>query len=150
MIDKSSNDYNKFKVSQYYKIQIAYINGDTIGYYSTVTIGKYTHKPKLEIDHLNINDLNSHQYTYIGKYKNDDKTERVYSYRFNLYDGDNKLVDTSGDLLHDTSLDDVALDYTTDTYTFSQDLPLNETYRIEYVVTTNNDLMSKSVRYRIT
>jgi len=59
-------------------------------------------------------------------------------------------VDTSGDLLHDTSLDDVALDYTTDTYTFSQDLPLNETYRIEYVVTTNNNLVSKSARYRIT
>jgi hypothetical protein len=42
-----------------------------------------------------------HTYKYIGFYNQDkingDTTERVYSYRFDVYDSLNKLVATSGE-----------------------------------------------------
>lgn len=137
-------DKEKFVPGQYYKIQVAYVNDGTIGYFSSVAIGKYTYKPEITINNLNKENLNSHTYTYIGNYNNADKTERIYSYKFNLYNIENKLVDTSGDLLHNSADDEP------DRYTFSQDLPIGETHRVEYVVTTVNNLIIKSPKYRIT
>ena len=141
IIDK---DKEKFVPGQYYKVQVAYVNDGIIGYFSSVAIGKYTHKPEVTINNLNKEILNSHTYTYIGNYNNADKTERVYSYKFNLYNIENKLVDTSGDLLHNSADDEP------DRYTFSQDLPIGETHRVEYIVTTVNNLIVKSPKYRIT
>jgi hypothetical protein len=73
---------------QYYKFQIAYIdNDDNIGHFSTVTVGKYTCKyNEVKILNLNRNAINSRAYSYTGFYSNNDITERVYSYRFDLYD----------------------------------------------------------------
>jgi hypothetical protein len=50
--------------------------------------------------------------------ENGDTTERVYSYRFNLYNAENVLVSTSGDLLHDTTKD-IELGKSEDEYTFA-------------------------------
>ncbi len=147
-----SEHQNKFKVGQYYKVQIAYINGDTIGYYSSVTIGKYTGKPTMSIVHLNANNLNSHSYEYTGVYKQIyDYSERVYSYRFNLYGPDNQLLQTSGDLLHDSTQDNPETNgESRDSYIFAQDLDVGKTYRVEYSVTTVNGLTVTSPAYRIT
>ena len=41
---KDSALLSKLKVGQFYKLQIAYISGGEIGYYSTVGIAKYTTK----------------------------------------------------------------------------------------------------------
>jgi hypothetical protein len=119
---------NKFRVGQYYKIQLAYIGLDgTIGYYSTVTIGKYTIKPILTIQSLNADKLNSHLYTYEGIYRQQtvdgedgDITERAYSYQFEIYDSDGSLVDSSGWLLHNSDYDDKDEPYESrDEYTFT-------------------------------
>ena len=150
-IIKDSNK-NKFKVGQYYKVQVAYVNDNMIGYYSTVAIGKYTTKPNVFINGLDETNLNSHSYTYIGIYDqvNGDKSERLALYRFDLYDSENNLIDTSGDLLHDTTKDDIeVIGQAEDSYTFSQDLDLGKTYRIEFITTTTNGLITKSSRYRI-
>ena len=144
---------NKFKIGQYYKVQVAYVNDNVIGYYSTVAIGKYTTKPNVFINGLDETILNSHNYIYTGIYdqSNKDKSERLASYRFDLYDSENNLIDSSGDLLHDTTKDDTeVIGQAEDSYTFSQDLDLGKTHRIEFIVTTINGLVTKSPRYRIT
>jgi hypothetical protein len=48
-----------------------------------------------------------YEYTGVYSQKNSgqDKTEKVYSYRFDLYDEKSELVATSGDLIHNNSLD---------------------------------------------
>lgn len=145
---------NKFRVGQFYKIQLAYVNkAGVVGYYSSVAIAKYTSLPAIKINQLQENILNSHNYTYIGVYDqsgaNKDQFERVYSYKFNLYDVENNLIDTSGDLLHSVFNDDLTEPISKDEYTFSQDLDIGKTYRIEYVVTTVNGLTVRSPRYRI-
>ena len=152
-IPKEHSKYSSFRVGQSYKIQIAYINDGTIGYYSTVGIAKYTTIPEMNINNLDTNNLNSHLYTYTGVYNqsNKDTAERVHTYQFNLYDSKNNLISTSGELLHDTTLDDSDNPgISQDTYTFSQDLDLGETYRIEYKVITINGLTVSSPRYRLT
>ena len=78
---------NTLKENQYYKVQLAYIGKDaTIGYYSTVGIIKYTTEPTLTIVSLSsepdVINLNKEQYQ--GQYYNEDSTEKVHSYRFDL------------------------------------------------------------------
>ena len=58
----------KLTVGQFYKVQIAYISNDAIGYYSTVGIVKYTTEPEMEIAGLTTEVINMHRYSYVGKY----------------------------------------------------------------------------------
>jgi hypothetical protein len=57
-----------------------------VGYYSTVGVAKYTTKPIVAIDKLSTDKKTNALYEYTGTYKNDDKTEKVYSYNFTIYD----------------------------------------------------------------
>lgn len=59
---------SRLTVGQFYKVQIAYISKDSIGYYSTVGITKFTTYPDLEIPGLSTEVINMHRYSYIGKY----------------------------------------------------------------------------------
>lgn len=137
-----------FKVGAFYKIQIAYIGEDEeIGYFSSVAMGKHTYKPELSISGL-IEGTNTHSYSYEGLYESADLTERVYSYRFDLYNELGVLVDTSGTLLHNAD-SDINNSASIDRYTFSQDLPIGKKYKIKYTVITNNGL-EESVNYFIT
>jgi len=95
-------------VGQYYKLQIAFVENDYIGYYSSMAVVKYTSRPsKFEISGLKEDSQNIHTYSYTGVYsqENRDVTERVYSYRFDLCSTDGTLIDTSGELLHNSNLD---------------------------------------------
>ena len=148
---------NKLKIGQYYKIQIAYVNkgdeetdiGKMIGYYSTVAVVKYTTQPNVSIDKLESGQINMHQYQYVGKYyQSGDKSERAYSYHFNLYDNNMNLIQTSGEQIHN-SFNDTELYESHDTYNIEQDLKINQSYYLEYVVTTVNNLKVPSVKYRI-
>lgn len=138
-----------FKVGAFYKIQIAYIDKEdnTVGYFSSVTMGKYTVKPKLSIFGLTEGN-NAHSYSYEGLYESADLTERVYSYRFDLYNELGVLVDTSGTLLHNAD-SDINNSASIDRHIFSQDLPVGKKYKIKYTVITNNGL-EESVNYFIT
>lgn len=142
---------NSFKIGQHYKIQIAYIAQDktTIGYFSTVGVVKYTSKPSVTIEGLETANINTHQYNYVGKYVNkNDSSERVYSYCFNLYNQQNELIKTSGKKIHNIELD-VNLKEQIDIFNIEQDLSINQSYYLEYIVTTVNGLTETSGRYRI-
>ena len=143
---------NRLKVGQHYKIQIAYIANDenrTVGYFSTVGVVKYTAAPFVTIDGLKVNEINMHQYDYIGLYCNSgDSAERLYSYCFNLYDGNNNLIQSSGEKIHNAELD-MTLSEQHDIYNFEQDLEVNRSYYLEYVITTINGLIASSGKYRI-
>lgn len=171
----------RFKVGQFYKVQLAYLMVDIqnknkwynqylsgkitlqqyeekifdkseVGYYSSVGILKYTTKPKVYISQLNQNSLNSHLYTYIGYYEQTDGdiSEKVYSYRFNLYSSDGiTILKTSEEQLHN-SLNDTNMNLSQDIFSINTDLVDNKTYYIQYIITTTNKIVVSSPKYRIT
>lgn len=143
--EEGKRKINALKTGQFYKIQIAYIdNAGIVGYYSNVGIAKYTCKPTVLIRQLNYNQLNTHLHFYEGEYVNSDLNERPYSYCFIIYDENNEVFASSGELLYDTSVDS-DLVYCT----FPQELPSNGIYQIEYKITTVNGLKTSSGRYNI-
>ena len=78
----------EYKVGQSYKIQIAFVDiQGNAGYYSTVGVAKYTTQPNVYIEGLGADVINSHNYYYTGVYsqKDGDTTEKMYSYRFRIY-----------------------------------------------------------------
>ena len=138
------------QAGQYYKVQIACIDKNGIvGYYSTVGVIKCISKPRVYIKDRE-NTVNN-TYDYVGVYSqegNDDQTEKVYSYCFNLYDENNKLIATSGTQLHN-SANDKELYESTDSWTIRKNLEPNLHYQIGYSVTTMNGYVSNEVRYTI-
>lgn len=133
-------DPSLFTPGQFYKIQIAGVVNEVVGYYSTIGVFKYTTIPNLE---MTINN-----YNFIGTYNQDggDITEKVYSYCFDLYENDN-IIFTSGELIHDSS-SDLEKSESNDTWElkeyFIQDNSQN--YYIEYTVKTiNNYIKSMKV-----
>lgn len=143
-------DNGKLKVGNFYKIQIAFIGLTEIGYYSSVGVGKYTTKPQIYINDFQNNFSNTHSYKYTGIYsqKDGDITERVYSYKFTVYDQDNNVVATSGEQLHNSS-NDVETYESYDEYIFTYDLQENVKYKIQYSVTTINGMTISTPKYRI-
>lgn len=141
---------NKMREGQYYKFQIAYIdNDDNIGHFSTVTVGKYTCKyNEVKILNLNRNAINSRAYSYTGFYSNNDITERVYSYRFDLYDQFYNLQYTTGDQLHNSE-NDITASESYDSCDLLLELEVDKVYFLQYTVTTINNLTIRSSRYRI-
>lgn len=142
---------NKLTVGQYYKIQIAYVGmDDVVGYYSTVGVAKYTTMPDIAIDGLEFKVINTHQYRYLGTYsqKNKDITERVYSYRFDIYDINRNIIATSGDLLHNRN-NDINNYESQDEWVYQKDLDIDTPYYIQYTVKTLNNLTIATSGYRI-
>lgn len=144
------------KVGQYYKAQLAYVDENGItGHFSTVGVFKYTADPLLQIEHLSMSEVNKHRGTYIGYYsqKNLDPSEKVYSYRFKLFDSNGALVEDSGELLHNSEVDDSNEELhpyeSYDRYTFYTDLETNQSYYVNYSITTLNGYKKSSPRYRI-
>lgn len=140
---------SKIKPGQFLKAQLAYINTDnnteTIGYYSTVGVIKYTDKPEISIENLSLESTNNFQNTYIGKYKSNDVSEKHYLYKFSIYKLNNgkkeELVDTSDWLLHDNSNEE-------DFYSFNNEIEDTETYGLEYTVKTINGLEESTELYQ--
>lgn len=147
----NKNEVSQMKPGLSYKFQLAYIDKtDTVGYYSTVGVGKYTKKPDVYIEGLTIGQVNSHQYQYNGFYsqKNKDTTETVYSYIFNVYNSDNEIIATSGEQLHNSSTDtEIYESY--DEFFFPKELEIDKNYYIQYTVNTINNLTISSPKYRI-
>lgn len=140
-----------FLVGQYYKVQLAYIDSaGVIGYYSTVGIIKCTTKPVVQIEGLTFGQANTHNYSYTGVYsqKGGDVTEKMYSYRFVLYDANDNIIVDSGEKLHNTSFDNISYESHED-FLISRDLDLNHSYYIQFIVTTTNLLTIKSLKYRV-
>jgi len=75
---------------------------------------------------------------YSATYTCEDITEKIYSYTFNLYDTDGKLLDSSGEKLHD-STGDV---YRSQTDTWVPAILLDNTMNcsLEFIATTINSM----------
>jgi hypothetical protein len=160
--DIQSDMYVKFNVSsiqsqlnigQYYKIQLAYINKQSvIGYYSTVGVVKYTTEPVVEISGLTFGSVNMHNYRYVGVYSQasdgQDSTEKMYSSRFKVYDNDDNIIKDSGEIIHNIN-NDIIPNESQEEFVLSMDLNLDTSYYIQFSVTTTNGLEKSSNRYRI-
>lgn len=159
-LDESNNP---IKIGQYLKVQLAYVANDgagTVGYFSTVAVVKYTGKPTVYIQEAqreNISEIPVFRKYYTGVYKPEtDPSERPYSYCFYLYDRNQGLVESSGWLLHNTSVNKVddakaslTLSQTVDTYEYTTALKLNDEYYLQYGVRTINNLEIYSPLYSV-
>ena len=145
--------------SQYYRAQLAFVQNDEIGYYSTVGIIKCIAKPTVYIASFANNqeaflkdDINQFDNTFLGVYQQDtsygDSTEKAYSYKFELFDNYKNLILTSDELIHDITQDTYS-DRSSDIWMITQDLPVGEVYKLRYTVTTLNGLIISSVDYRV-
>lgn len=120
------------------------------GYYSSIGTTKYTTKPTVRINDFKENSLNNFTNNYIGYYDqtNGDNSERVYSYRFDIYNLKNEIIASSGECLHNSSTDTNA-DWSVDNYFTGKDLPYDVIHKIQYTVTTANKMVVTSPKYRI-
>ena len=168
---------NAFNEGQFYKVQLAYYNYKTeavlnpttgkyeetimdvvnsdnfvIGYYSTVGIVKCISKPTIYIEGYSSSSVNLFNGSFLGVYDqgdNFDKTEKVYSYRFDFYDMDDNIVQTSGELIHNIN-NDSNNSYSIDRYICNDFIKPTETYKLVYTVTTMNGYVGSSPRYKVT
>lgn len=144
------NANQKFKAGTFYKAQIAYVVGDEIGYYSTVGVIKCTTKPQVTIEDLTDKE-NDSKSTYLGHYsqQNQDATEKVYSYKFTIYDTDKQTIfETTDELIHNHQHDDEIYE-SIDIYEPRRALKDNHVYYIQYSGITTNDLEFVSPMYQI-
>ena len=144
-----SNKNLPLLIGQYYKVQLAYKSAGVVGFYSGVTTFKFTSRPEVTIQQLDTSSSNIHFYNYTGHYYNSDRSEKVYSYEFNLFDGSNKLVASSGEKLHNSSSDTDTYS-STDQWTTRYGLQPGSMYTIVYKVKTLNGLEYSSPAYIIT
>lgn len=137
-------------IGQFYKVQLAFIDRvESIGYYSSTAVAKYTTKPLIEISGLNSNKTNNHMYRYVGVYsqKTGDATEKMYSSRLVLQDSLNIVYD-SGEVIHCVRDDDSNRE-AHEEFVIPNELEENKSYYMTYSVTTNNGLAIQSSQYRI-
>lgn len=139
---------NLLNEGQYYKVQLAYYTEENEkevpGFYSTVSVTKYTTKPNVEIL------KNSDGVSYFGIYSqvNGDITEKVYSYQFDLKDNKGNIIETSGEQLHNSSFDTENYE-SIDSFTLTRELEKNQMYYLTYKVTTINGLEVTSAATQI-
>ena len=124
-------DVSKFNVGQYYKVQIAYVDGtDEIGYYSSVGIIKYIATPSITCTQRT--DMGDFYYRGVYTPNEEDKTEKFYSSHFDLYEN-NVLIESTEEKLHMDS----ETDY--EDYEIRRDLDFdNNVYKVEFVATSVN------------
>lgn len=146
---------SKLKVGTFYKVQLAYVSkSNEVGYYSTVGIVKYTTKPIVRIDNLSDREPNTTHMTYYGFYSQTsqdvarDATEKVYSYQFVITDKEENIIADSGVQIHNNENNTLTYE-SMDEWTFPDTLTKNETYYIQYIVTTVNKAVVKSQKYKI-
>ena len=142
---------NYLTIGQYYKVQVAYLNGNDVGYYSSVGIIKYTTFPTLSIPQLENNKYSVYEYTGVYSQEGEDKdsTEKIYSYRFDLRNGNQDLIATSGDQLHNSEKDSQSTSKTVDVWLSKIELENNKIHYLTYSVTTMNGLTHSSRSYQV-
>ena len=139
-----------FNIGQYYKFQIAYMNQETVGYFSSIGVSKCLSKPNISIKDYFSNKENQFQQEFIGIYEDSEEniiSEKPYSYCFNIYDNFNNLWETSGELIHNSIKDETNIYY--DSYIPKSNIKENVVFYIEYEVKTINHLILKTPKYPI-
>lgn len=139
---------DKMRVGQFYKLQIAYITASGTGQYSSAGTAKFTTKPSVTINNLKPKVSNAFQNSYIGCYEQEDVTEKVYDYCFNVYGPDKTLYWTSGTQLHN-STNDSSPNYSEDYYVLNKEIIFEQPHYIQYEINTINGLSLKSPLYKV-
>lgn len=155
---------DKLNIGQHYKVQLAYINKEgekqkLVGYYSTIGVVKYTAEPLVYIEGLTSN-INQHIYNYIGVYKIPsypvngqtvyDTNEKVYSHHFTIEDKEHNIIYQTEELIHQGINDDETNLYTQhDPFSYTREFEEGMSYYIQYTVTTMNDMVVSSPKYRL-
>lgn len=125
-----------FNIGQYYKIQLAYVQNEThdIGYYSSVGVAKYTAQPL-----VGVTEPEDGSMIYGGLYEVNplDKTEKWYSYQFDLVEYEDgsligTVIDTTGLQLHTNIEKDYEL------YEILKQLDETKSYKIVFTATSVN------------
>lgn len=137
-----------YTVGQYYRVQLAFIRGSEIGYYSTIGVIKYTTLPVVELVDLNKKTTNLHSYEYVGSYTQTDATEKLYSSRIQLFDANDNIIEDSGVKVHST-VNDTLPNRAVERFNLNQDLEPNQIYRLVLTMTSINGLTVVSPRYKI-
>ena len=119
---------NKFTEGQYYKIQIAFVDGNDVGYFSNVGVSKYIKKPTITINHKNIREI-------VATFTDAVTYEKVYKYKFDLYDSYGNILETSEEQVHN-SLNDTNPTTSVDTWEIKTTLNSDIKYVVKYSVTT--------------
>ncbi len=136
--------------------EVALSQRKQVGYYSGAAVAKYTTKPNLYINNLRAGFLNSYSNSYTGCYEQissdsdkKDSTEKVYYYKFDVYDNSGKnIFYTTGYKLHNTALD-MNVDYSQDLFDLNQDIEHDNIYYIQYSIITTNGLSLSTPKYKI-
>ena len=134
-------------IGQYYKVQVAFKDGDNIGYYSSTGITKCIAKPACSIDNLQQNKVVANPFTFVGKYEYDTSkgdNEKLYSCRFDVYDDSYNLYDTSGEIIHSANKTDGK-----DTWELTKNLQPDKIYYIQYNYLTQNNYEGNTPKYPI-
>lgn len=158
----SQDTVGKLVQGDFYKVQLAYyqLNSDGtyyVGYYSTASVAKFTCLPRVYIQGLIeggiVNSTTAR--TFAGIYSNEDISEKVYQYKFEILGVDEyasgtrtETIVNTGWLVHDSS-NDTQLGTSTDFVTISEAFITGRTYLITYSVRTVNGLEYNSPTYTI-
>lgn len=139
-----------FKIGQYYRVQLAYINSENeVGYYSTVAVIKCTGAPRVSISNLSYLQINPHSYDYTLSYIQDnDISEKLYSFNYILTDDDGAIEIQSDEIIHSV-LNDTKPNEATEVFNIPQDLDLKKIYYLKANITTVNGLTISTPNYRI-
>lgn len=140
---------------------IRYYPEQEVGFYSSIGVAKFTTCPDVYIKGLSHGLINQHVYNYTGVYSQEDilndkggiqerrdRTERVSSYYFKVYNDKDEVILDSGELTHNSSKD-TSTDSSSDVFSLPRDLDLDKSYYIQYGVTTVNGLSIATPKYRI-
>lgn len=114
----------------FYKVQLAFMEGNVVSYFSNTAVFKYTNEPQLTIE--------ADSQLLTGHYENTDITEKVEYYKFDIY-RDDKLIESTDWKVHDSSRDgETTKSY--DTYEIKDDMASGSVYVAYYYIKTNNGL----------
>ena len=149
----TADQAEKLNEGQYYRVQLAFIdNNEVLGYYSTVGIIKCVAKPTCVLNNFTIADVNVFQTEIVGVYtqntKYGDTTEKVFKYRFVLYDKEEQILVDSDWKLHDATQDTVS-ESSRDIFKIYTELDEGEIGTLEYMVQTINGLEISSPPYKV-
>ena len=136
--------YQDLQAGGFYKIQIAFkpkksasaqpTYDDRVGHYSTVSLVKYLGEQKPTLD---IQDEISNNNVIVGTYINsNDLTEKLRSYTFTLKNSEGKVLETSGERLHNSTEDTAPTQV--DTWSPTVSLSSGYAYTVEFSITTIN------------
>ena len=133
-------------IGQYYKVQVAFKNGNNIGYYSSTGITKCIAQPTCSIENLQQDKVVANPFTFVGVYNYGSKedNEKLYSCRFDVYDDSYNLYDTSGEIIHSANKTDGK-----DIWELTKNLQPDKIYYIQYNYLTQNNYEGNTSKYPI-